>query len=180
MRSTVSFPGTVLAIAILAGCASEPKPLLPLAADDPEFKFLEIDRATFRAKKDALITEAMDLDEAERGPFWDEYRRYEEELRKVYDDQYRLIRDYGAYYGQMTNEIADNLAQRALAIRQRRHDLARKYYQRIKRATSAITASRFLQVESEINLLSDLKMSREAPLFPKGTSPAEGVPRSGR
>lgn len=168
-----SFPGAALAIllAALAGCAVEPKPLTPLAADDPETKSLEADRAKFRAKKEALITEAMDLDEAEREAFWREYRQYEVESRKIYDEQYRLIRDYAAYYGRMTNEVADNLAERALAMRRHRNELAAKYYHRIKRATSAITASRFLQVESEINLLSDLKMSREAPLFPKGVDP---------
>jgi hypothetical protein len=168
----------VLAAALLAGCASDFKPLAPFAPDDPEAKELAADEARFQAKKEALIDEAMDLDSSEHDAFWREYRLYEGEFRKIQDQRYQLIRDYAAYYDNMTNEIADNLAERSLSLKQQRHDLIRKYYQRIKKATSAITAARFLQVENQVNLLSDLKLSSEAPLFPKGAKPAAS-PKSG-
>ncbi|SMF96503.1 hypothetical protein SAMN02949497_3903 [Methylomagnum ishizawai] len=158
---------------LLAGCASEPKPLAPLSPNDPEAKTLEADRAQFRAKKEALIDEAMDLDAAEHDAFWSEYHQYEAELRKIQDERYQIIHDFATYYDNMTNAIADNLAERMLKMKQRRNELAAKYYRRIKAATSAITAARFLQVENEITLLSDLKVSSEAPLFPKGTNPAD-------
>lgn len=162
-----------LAALLLAGCASTDfKPLTQLSTNDPEYKALEADRAKFRTKKEALITDAMDLDASEHDAFWREYRQYEGELQKIQDQRYQVIRDYAAYYDNMTNAVADNLSERMLKIKQARDDLARKYYERIKKATSAITAARFLQVENEINLLSDLKVSSEAPLFPKGSASA--------
>ena len=160
-----------LLAAILSACASEPKPLTPLSADDPEFKALEAARVRFGEKKAALVGQALALDAAEHDAFWREYYRYEAELQKIYDDRYKLIRDYAANYDSMTNDIADNLAERALKWREARNDLARKYYHRIKKATSAITAARFLQIENEINLLSDLKTSSETPILPKGMDP---------
>jgi hypothetical protein len=165
-------PAALLAALFLAGCATDPKPLTPLSTSDPEYKALEADRAKFRGKKEALITDAMDLDPSEHDAFWREYRQYEGELQKIQDQRYQVIRDYAAYYDNMTNAVADNLSERMLKIKQDRNNLARKYYERIKKATSAITAARFLQVENEINLLSDLKISSEAPLFPKGTEHA--------
>jgi hypothetical protein len=163
---------TFFAVAV-AGCASNPKPLTALPANDPESKELEADRAKFREKKIAVIEEAMDLSPAEHDAFWREYYQYEGELRKLYDQRYQIIRDYAAYYDKMTNPVADNIAQRALNVRTSRDKLARKYYDRIKKATSAITAARFLQVENEINLLSDLKISSETPIFPKGMTPLD-------
>ncbi|MGZ8219907.1 hypothetical protein [Methylomagnum sp.] len=163
----------LLATMLLSACASGPKPLTPLSPDDPDYKALEQDRVKFREKKVALLTEAMDLDDSEKDAFWSEYGLYEAELKKIYDDRYRLIRDYAEHYDDMTNEIADNLAERALKIREARNDLAKKYYQRLKKATSAITAARFIQVENEINLLSDLKVSSETPILPKGSLPTD-------
>lgn len=163
----------LFATILLSGCASEPKPLAPLSPNAPEAKALEADQARFRAKKEALIEDAMDLDASEHDAFWREYYQYEAEFRKIQDERYQLVHDFATYYDNMTNEIADNLAERMLKMRQRRNELAQKYYRRIKKATSAITAARFLQVEGEINLLSDLKLSSEAPLFPKGANPAE-------
>jgi hypothetical protein len=161
-------PAALLAAAMLSGCAGGPKPLSAQPENDPMLKSIEEDRAKFREKKVALISKAMDLDPSERDAFWREYYLYEAELKKIQDDRYRVIRDYAENYDNITNDIADNLAERSLRLREARNDLARKYYHRIKKATSAITAPRFLQVENEINLLSDLKISSELPFLPKG------------
>lgn len=155
-----------LFVAILAGC-SGPKPLAPISANDPDFKALEADRAKFREKKIALVKKAMELDPSENDAFWREYYQYEAELKKLNDDRYVIIRDYAANYDNMTDEVAENLALRSLKMREARNDLLKKYYYRIKKATSAITAARFLQVENEIILLSDLKISSETPILPK-------------
>jgi hypothetical protein len=153
--------------AVLAGCTG-PKPLKPISANDPEFKALEAERVKFREKKVALVKDAMDLAPSENDAFWREYYDYEKELKKLYDDRYVIIRDYAANYENMTDEIADNLALRSLKLRENRDALLKKYYYRIKKATSATTAARFLQVENEIILLSDLKISSETPILPRG------------
>ena len=158
------------ALPLLGGCAGNTK---PLPADDPALQEIEAERARFREKKVALIEDAMDLDASEHDAFWREYYGYEAELRKNYDERYRLLKAYAEHYDSMTNDIADSLAERALKLREARNDLARKYYRRIKKATSAITAARFLQLENEINLLSDLKISSEMPIFPKGMNPLD-------
>lgn len=163
-----------LFVAVLAGCAG-PKPLAPVSANDPDFKALEAERAQFREKKIALVKKAMELDPSENDAFWREYYQYEGELKKLYDDRYVIIRDYAANYDKMTDEVADNLALRSLKLREARDDLLKKYYYRMKKATSAITAARFLQVENEIILLSDLKISGETPILPK-----EGEVEKGR
>jgi hypothetical protein len=162
---------SVLAGAVLAGCNLTPKPLTPISANDPEMKALDADRAKYREKKVALIEKALNLSPAEHDAFWKEYYGYEAELKKIYDARYSIIRDYAANYDGMTNDIADNLALRSLKIRDDRNDLFRKYYGRIKKATNPIIAGQFLQIENELNLLSDLKISTETPILPRDISP---------
>lgn len=161
------------AVAALGGCADV---LGPLPADDPALKEMDAEREKFRGKKVSLIEEAMDLDSKEHDAFWRVYYQYEDELKKIYDERYRLLRAYAEHYDNMTNDIADALAERSLKLKERRNDLAHKYYHKMKKATSAITAARFLQLENEISLLSDLKVSSEMPIFPKGMNPLETEP----
>lgn len=156
--------------AVLGGCADK---LGPLPKDDPALQALDGEREKFREKKVALIEEAMDLDDKEHDAFWRVYYQYEDELKKIYDERYRLLRAYAEHYDGMTNDIADALAERALKLKEMRNDLAHKYYHKMKKATSAITAARFLQLDNEITLLSDLKISSEMPIFPKGMNPLD-------
>jgi len=119
------------------------------------------------------MEKAMKLSASEHDEFWKEDYAYEAELKKVYDDRYRVIRDYAANYENMNNDIADNLALRSLKIRDDRNELWRKYYNRIKAVTSPIIAGQFLQIENELNLLTDLKISTETPILPRETSATE-------
>lgn len=160
----------VVAVLVFGGCADK---LGTLPADDPALKEIEAQRVKFSEKKVALIEEAMDLEDSEHDAFWRVYYQYEADLKKVYDERYRLLRAYAENYDSMTNDIADALAERALKLREARNDLAHKYYHRMKKATSAITAARFLQLENEIGLLSDLKISSEMPIFPRGMNPLD-------
>jgi hypothetical protein len=177
MTKTKTFARLIASCVLLAnlslfGCAQTPKPLTPVTANDPEMKALDADRAKYREKKVALIEKALNLSPTEHDAFWKEYYSYEGELKKIYDERYSIIRDYAANYENMNNDIADNLALRSLKIREDRNELWRRYYNRIKKATSAIIAGQFLQIENELNLLSDLKISTETPILPRDTTAA--------
>ena len=180
MNKTSSFArrllsASILASMMLAGCQLTPKPLTPVSANDPELKALDADRAKYREKKVALIQKALNLSPTEHDAFWREYYAYEGELKKIYDERYSIIRDYAANYDKMDNDIANNLALRSLKIRDDRNDLFRKYYNRIAKATSPVIAGQFLQIENELNLLSDLKISTETPILPRDVSPATAL-----
>ena len=166
---------SILASLMLAGCQLTPKPLTPVSANDPELKALDADRAKYREKKVALIEKALDLNPTEHDAFWREYYGYEAESAKIYDERLIIIRDYAANYDKMDNDIANNLALRSLKIRDDRNDLFRKYYNRIAKATSPVIAGQFLQIENELNLLTDLKISTETPILPREVNPATAL-----
>ena len=67
----------------------------------------------------------------------------------------------------MDDNTADSLAERALTIHKKRLELLEKYYTKIKRATSAVIAARFLQVEYRISLLLDAEIASKMQLVTK-------------
>ena len=66
------------------------------------------------------------------------------------------MHSYAANYDKMTDAVADELALKLLDIEQKRNELKKKFYLRVKQEIDAITAARFLQVENQLERLIDL------------------------
>jgi hypothetical protein len=153
--------------ALLTGCATKPPSAPPLT--DEAAAFVSNGRTEMRKDKVVFINEAMNLNSADPNynAFWHEYYPYEAELKKLNDDRLQLIRDYEFNYKTMDDNIANNLAERALTIHKKRLDLLAKYYEKMKKATSPLIAARFLQVEYQISLLLDIEIASKMPLLPE-------------
>lgn len=126
--------------------------------------YVELLRSDLRTQKVAIITELMQLSEGDDAKFWPIYREYEGELAALNDGRMSLITDYADNYGKMTDAIADRIARAALDSESKRVALKQKYYDRLAKTLSPITAARFFQVENQILLLLDLQISASLPL----------------
>ena len=153
--------------ALLTGCATKPPSAPPMT--DEAAAFVSYGRAEMRKDKVVFINESMNLNSSDPNydAFWHEYYPYEAELKKINDERIQLIRDYKFNYDKMDDNIANNLAERALAIHKKRLELLKKYYENIKQATSAVIAARFLQVEYQIGLLLDVEIASKMPMLPE-------------
>jgi hypothetical protein len=140
---------------------------IAVAVETNPDKYAELLRSDLRTQKIALITKALDLSQEEGEKFWPIYRDYEQKLNKIVDARLANIKAYEANYSTMTNDKAASLVKMALKIDRSRYDLQKKYYGKIAKATSAVIAARFLQVESLVNNLVDLQIARQLPLVPK-------------
>ena len=128
--------------------------------------YAELLRSDVRTQKVAIITEVMGFTESEDRAFWPIYRDYDLEMSKLADERVRLIRDYAADYGTLTDDRAASLAARALDLEARRNALKATCYDRVKSALSPRTALRFLQVEHQLQLLIDLQIAAALPVAP--------------
>jgi hypothetical protein len=126
--------------------------------------YVELLRSDVRAQKVAILTELMELTEAEDAVFWPIYREYDAELSKLNDERLANIKEYAANYGSVTDALADKLARKALDIERRRTGLLEKYYDRVKTSVSPKAAVRFLQVEYQLLLLIDLQIAASLPV----------------
>jgi hypothetical protein len=151
---------------LLTGCATKTPSAPPLS--DEAATFIAEGRAEMREDKVVFINEAMNLEQGDPNydAFWHEYYQYEAALKKLNDERLQLIRDYQFNYNKIDDNIANNLAERALNNHKKRLDLLASYYEKIKKATSPLIAARFLQVEYEISLLFDAEIASNTPLLP--------------
>jgi len=176
-RSVVAVPLVLLALWAPASPAQAQSPpaatpqanTKPADADDSAElnlrAYVELLRSDLRTQKVAIITQMMEFTEAEDKAFWPIYREYELETSKLNDERVALIQEYGENYAKITDDMADKLATKALDLESRRQALKAKVYERVKQATSAHTAAKFLQVEHQIQLLIDLQISAALPII---------------
>ena len=128
--------------------------------------YAELLRSDVRAQKVAIITEVMGFNDKEDEAFWPIYREYDLEMAKLGDERVALIADYAKNYANVTDEVADRLASKALELESRRQELKGQVYQKVKQALSPLTAARFLQVEHQLLLLIDLQIASSLPVAP--------------
>ena len=126
--------------------------------------FDEVIRADMRAKHAELISKVMVLSEKEAQAFWPIYRDYERDLMKLNDERLALIKDYAGHYENMSEEKANELAQKSLDWQAGRVKLMRHYYKQFSKALTPKTAAKFFQVENQLWLIMDLQIASELPL----------------
>jgi hypothetical protein len=152
---------TVLsALAVVASLA-----LPAYAQQSTPGKYLEMLRSDVRAAKTAVMTEALDLSDADGGKFWPVYRDYEKELLTLGDRRVALVRQFAEKYGTLTDKDAATFVSDWFKIQQDKLKLRQKYFDKVSSATSGLIAARFLQVEHTLEMLIDLQVAAELPLL---------------
>jgi hypothetical protein len=127
--------------------------------------YIELLRTDIRKSKSQIMGEAMELDANEAAKFWPVYKDFETEFTTIGDKVVALVKDYAEHYLKMTDGAADGIANQVLAIETQRNDLKKKYYGRFKSAVGAVVATRFLQVENQLERLVDLQIAAEIPVI---------------
>ena len=83
--------------------------------------YAELLRSDVQAQKIAILTEVMGFTEAEDQAFWPIYRDYDAEMAKLGDERVALIDGVRAGYSQITDDLAQSLATRAVDLDERRN-----------------------------------------------------------
>lgn len=159
-RTTIAAMVAALALALTGRAA---------VAQNPEgqqtTKYLELLRQDLRTQKTALVTEAMDLTDAQAEAFWPIYDQYSGEMREVWDGRVANIKLYAENYQRMTDDMARQIAKRAFQLDEQRGKVLKKYYGRIEKAIGPMLAGRWVQVEAAIYDLISLQLAAELPLM---------------
>jgi hypothetical protein len=171
----------ILAAFLLAGgqafaqAGTKPAPQKPKTPEAPTAQpsdqdlniraYIELLRSDVKAEATAVIAEVMQFNDDDAAKFWPIYRELELEMAKLGDEKVALIKKYADNYSEMSDVVADQLAQGAFKLEQDRHNLKLKYYERIKKALTAKTAARFMQVFNQIVMLVDLQVASGLPVM---------------
>jgi len=135
--------------------------------------YIELLRSDFRKNKAQVMGAIMQLDTADAAKFWPIYMEFEAEYTEFGNGVLALVVNYATNYDDMTPQVADQVATRLLDLEQERNNLKRKYYQKFKAALDPIAATRFLQIENQIERILDLQIASELPVIeaPQRTQP---------
>jgi hypothetical protein len=132
-------------------------------------EYISLMRADVRQQKAEMMGAIMLLSAADATKFWPIYSEYDAALAKLNDQRVENIKEYARSYNQMTDAKADELIQNALAYQKQRGELLAKTYEQVKQALGAVTAARFMQVESQLLLIIDLQIASQLPIVGQGS-----------
>ena len=127
--------------------------------------YIELLRTDLKKSKSQILGEVMQLDTDEATRFWPVYKEFETEYAALGEGIVAVLRKYADTYRNMTDSVADELANRVLSFEQQRNALKKKYYDRVKGGLGAMTAMRFLQVENQLERIVDLQIAAQLPVI---------------
>lgn len=155
---------SMVAAAVPAGAQPEPGEMVVESKADME-AYVELLRKDFEVVKIELINDAMHLSAEESVVFWPIYQIYEAERKILVDERFSIIYDFAQTIDEMTDPVADDLAQRSFALEREHTALKEKYYLLISEELGPRKAARFTQAEGQLQAMIDFRLAAEIPLI---------------
>jgi type IV pilus biogenesis protein CpaD/CtpE len=166
-RTCIRFGALTLALgAAMSLCAQQTHVQDPARSKELNTQaYIQLLHADLSAKKEQIVRETMKLNDAQSAIFWPIYREYQAEQTKLTADKLAIVADYSQNFSNMTDEKADQLAQRVMQLDEKRMALRETYYATMKKALSSTVAVRFFQVEHQLQLIVDLQIAANLPII---------------
>ena len=121
-------------------------------------------RSDLRSTRKQVVAANMKLSDTEAEKFWPTYDQYVAELVKINGAKYDLIKEY-MQSGNMTEEQADTLSKRWLAVDESVVQLRLKYIPIFRKALSAKGTAMFFQIDRRVQMMIDLQLASSLPLI---------------
>jgi hypothetical protein len=160
MSQRIGLPALILLIS-LAGTGAPAQ-----TAEEQELdKEVALLRKDLRSEKKQIIAANLTtMTDKEAEKFWPVYDRYADEVAKVVDVKYALIKQYAQHIDTLTDEMADQSARRWLALDQSIANIRLKYLPVFRGILSGKNTARFFQIERRLANLIDLQVASTIPL----------------
>jgi len=121
-------------------------------------------RSNLRSNRKQVIADNMKLTDSEAEKFWPIYDQYVNELVNINNAKYALIKEY-VQNTNMTEEQADSLTKKWLAVDESVVQLRLKYIPIFRRELSAKRTALFFQIDRRVQMLIDLQLASLLPLM---------------
>ena len=127
---------------------------------------IEVARSVITADRKAVVVKTMELTEEEGRSFWPLYHEYRAEMGKITDDLMNLVLDYSRLYPNVPEEKATQMLDTYTRLQQKHVDKRTAYLKKFSKVLPAAKALRFAQVETRLDLLTQLQLAASVPLVP--------------
>ena len=137
---------------------------MPALAEEKPADNMQILQEKIKADKKLLVSENMQLTEKEAKAFWPVYDSYQKDIGKVNERLLKLIDEYAQNYETMTDQTAQSLTNKYLALESERVKLLQSYVPKISKAVGSKKAARYLQLENKISAVVKFELAANIPL----------------
>ena len=126
---------------------------------------IDLIQSIFGKEKKAIVDAYMKISPDKAAAFWSLYDEFEAERKALGRERIQILDDYVNSMDNLTNDKASSLMNKAIANEAAMPKLYKKYYSKFSKATSAIDAAKFMQLEFYIQSLVRTRIQEEVPLI---------------
>ena len=126
---------------------------------------LELARTDIKLQKKAILSENMQLTEAQAKIFWRIYNDYEYQLTKIGDKIVDNVDEFAKHFDTMTEDKAEDILDQSFDNHEEELKLLKKATKEIADKLGYKVAIRFYQIESLLNTVIDLQILSSIPLL---------------
>jgi hypothetical protein len=120
-------------------------------------------KADVNAKRETIVKAIMKLNDSDSQTFWPIYKEYEAERAKLDEAEAQVTSEYVKEYQDISDDQADQVMSKSLELEAQRAELKKKYYDTMKKALSPTIATKFFEVDSQMQHIHDLQVSSTLP-----------------
>jgi len=127
---------------------------------------VQVARSALQADRKATVTEAMQFTDQEAKAFWPLYDQYRAKMQKQGDAVLRLVKDYGQLYPNVPDDRAKAMLKDLAKFEKQRVEIRNSYLKKTGRILSPAKTLRFAQVDSRLDLATQIEIAAQIPLVP--------------
>jgi len=126
--------------------------------------FIALMKVDVLAQKVDIISSVMNFTDEQADIFWPIYTDYAADQLALSDLRVANIKDFAANYDSLSESKADELINNFFTFQETRLNMNEDYYTRFSDALGATIAAKYMQLESELQLIIDLGVASNLPL----------------
>ena len=126
---------------------------------------LELARRDLQSEKKKIVAMNVPLTAEESTRFWPIYDQYTDEMRKVNDEFYNLIKDYVANQKVITDAQGISMIKRWGDIQARQIAVRQRFIPQFEKVIPGKKVAVFFQIDRRLYALMDLQISSQLPLI---------------
>lgn len=155
---------TIYALILLLAALAVPA----LAQEKPADTNMQILLDKVKADKKLVVAANLDLNEAEAKAFWPIYDAYQKDLQAINGRLGQTILAYADAYNKkaLTDDLAKQLTNEALAVDQDELTLRKTYAAKLNGVLPAMKVARYIQIENKIRAAIRYDLATGIPLVP--------------
>jgi len=148
-------------------------PYVAGAQDDTKTQ-MKLDLEAARANKKALVSQNMNLTDAQAKAFWPLYDAYEAKTEKLEDRHAAEVNSFIKSFQNMTDAQANKKLDEVIEIRQARLNIQKEFIPQFRAVISGVQTTRFFQIDNKLQALTQCALAQALPLAQaKGEAPQQ-------